>query len=303
VEVQKELPGSAQLTVGYVGSHSVRLAVGGDYNTALTPGPGPTQPRALWPNDPVSLWDRSVGQSKYNALQAKFEKRFSSGFSSLLAYTWSKSIDVATSGQFNTENLSLQNPYDPNESRSVSCFDIPQYFTIAAIYELPFGHGKRWVRDGIVSRIVGSWRINSIVQLRSGQPFTLFTNVDIANTGAIAGSSQDRPDLVGNPYIDRPSPTLWFNKSAYAVPKPYTFGTSGRNQLRSGSYRNVDFSLFREDAITERVRMQIRAEAFNVLNHPSFGIPQTLITSPSFGQVSGTVSTARQIQLGLKLTF
>ncbi len=99
VEVQKELPGSAQLTVGYVGSHSVRLAVGGDYNTALTPGPGPTQPRALWPNDPVSLWDRSVGQSKYNALQAKFQKRFSSGFSSLVAYTWSKSMDVATSGQ------------------------------------------------------------------------------------------------------------------------------------------------------------------------------------------------------------
>lgn len=303
VDIQKELPGSAQLTLAYVGSHTLRLAVGGDYNTALTPGPGPAQPRALWPNLPVSLWDRSIGQSKYNAFQAKFEKRFSDGFSSLLSYTWSKSMDVATSGLFNTENFSLQNPYDPNGSRSVSGFDIPHYFTAAIIYELPFGHGKRWVSDGIASRIVGSWRINSIIQLRSGQPFTLFTNVDIANIGAIQGGSQDRPDLVGDPHVDNPSPSRWFNKSAYAVPKPYTFGTSGRNQLRSDSYQNFDLSLFREDALTERLRMQFRAEAFNILNHPSFGTPQGLITSPTFGQVSSTVSAARQIQLGLKLIF
>src|SRR5581483_11276773 len=112
-----------------------------------------------------------------------------------------------------------------------------------------------------------------------------------------------RPDLVGDPHLSNPTPTLWFNKTAYAMPKPYTFCTSGRNQLRSDNYTNLYFSLFREDAITERLRLQIRAEAFNILNHPSFGIPQTLITSPNFGQVSSTVSTARQIQLGLKLNF
>jgi len=303
VEIQKELPGSAQLTLGYVGSHNVRLALGGDYNTALTPGPGPTQPRALWPNDPVSLWDRSIGQSKYNALQSKFEKRFSGGFSSLVSYTWSKSMDVGTSGQFNTENFSLQNPYDPNGSRSVSGFDIPHYFSAAVIYETPFGPGKHYLHDGIAARIVGSWRINSIVQVRSGQPFTIFTNVDVANTGAIQGGSQDRADLVGDAHLSNPTPSLWFNKSAYAVPKSFTFGSSGRNQLRSDGYQNLDFSLFREDALTERVRMQFRVEAFNILNHPSFGIPQSLITSPSFGQVSSTVSTARQIQLGLKINF
>jgi len=303
IDIQKELPGSSQLTVGYVGSHTLRLAVGGDYNTALTPGPGSPQSRALWPNLPVSLWDRSIGQSKYNAFQAKFEKRFASGFSSLLSYTWSKSMDVATSGLFNTENFSLQNPYDPNGSRSVSGFDIPHYFSAAVIYDLPFGQGKRWISEGIASRIVGSWRVNSIIQLRSGQPFTLFTNVDIANIGAIQGSSQVRPDLIGNAHLDNPTPSLWFNKSAYAVPKAYTFGTSGRNQLRSDSYQNFDLSLFREDRLTERLHMQFRAEAFNILNHPTFGTPQGLITSPTFGAVSSTVSTARQIQLGLKLVF
>ncbi len=303
VEIQKELPGSMQLTLGYVGSHNLRLAVGGDYNTALTPGPGPTQPRALWPNDIVSMWDRSIGQSKYNALQTKFEKHFSNDFSALVSYTWSKSMDVAASGQFNTENFSLQNPYDLNGSRSVSGFDIPQYFSAAVVYELPFGHSKRFLKEGITSRILGSWRINSIVQLRSGQPFTLFTNADIANIGAIQGTSQDRPDLTGDAHLANPTPSLWFNKSAYAVPKAYTFGSSGRNQLRSDRYQSLDFSLFREDALTERVHMQFRVEGFNILNHPSFGIPQTLITSPSFGQVSSTVSIARQVQLGLKINF
>lgn len=168
---------------------------------------------------------------------------------------------------------------------------------------MPFGPGKHYLHDGIAARIVGSWRINSIVQVRSGQPFTIFTNVDVANTGAIQGGSQDRADLIGDAHLSNPTPSLWFNKSAYAVPKSFTFGSSGRNQLRSDGYQNLDFSLFREDALTEKVRMQFRVEAFNILNHPSFGIPQSLITSPSFGQVSSTVSTARQIQLGLKINF
>src|ERR1700674_4569753 len=107
------------------------------------------------------MWDRSIGQSKYNALQTKFEKRFSNDFSALVSYTWSKSMDVAASGQFNTENFSLQNPYDLNGSRSVSGFDIPQYLSAAVVYELPFGHGKRFLQEGITSRILGSWRINS----------------------------------------------------------------------------------------------------------------------------------------------
>src|SRR5260370_41740574 len=103
---------------------------------------------------------------------------------------WSKSIDVASSGQFNDEGFSLQNPYDPNGSRSVSGFDIPPYFAAAIVYDSPFGPGKLWLHSGIGSRILGNWQVNSIVVLRSGQPFTLATNADIANIGALAGSSQ-----------------------------------------------------------------------------------------------------------------
>jgi hypothetical protein len=92
-------------------------------------------------------------------------------------------------------------------------------------------------------------------------------------------------------------------KTAYASPAAFHFGTSGRNQLRTQSLRNVDFSLFREDALGEHVKSQFRVESFNILNTPTFGIPQTTFTNPNFGRVSSTVSTARQIQLGLKLIF
>jgi len=302
VEVQREFAHGISLNVGYVGSHSVRLSVSGDYNTALTPGPGAVAPRALWPNAPVTIYDRSVGQSRYNALQCKAERRLAGGLSFLLAYSWSKSIDTVSSGQFE-ESVSNQNAYDPNSSRSVSGFDVPQVFSLATIYALPFGHGKPMLNHGIGARVFGNWQINGIVQARSGQAFTPVTNLDIANVGALDASSRDRPDLVGDPHLSSPSPSLWFNKAAFRSPAQYTYGSAGRNILRSAALKDLDLSLFREDKLTERIKLQFRAESFNLLNHPTFDVPQTTITSPLFGVVSGTIATARQIQLGLKLLF
>lgn len=108
-EIQREILPNLTLSTGYVGSYSLRLSIGGDYNTALTPGPGADRPRALWPHAPVTGYDRSVGQSSYHGLLVKAERRFARGFSYLVSYTWSKSIDVASSAQFR-ESMSLQNP-------------------------------------------------------------------------------------------------------------------------------------------------------------------------------------------------
>ena len=124
-------------------------------------------------------------------------------------------------------------------------------------------------------------------------------NADVANIGA----TTTRPDLLGDPHLGNPTPEAWFDKGAYAAPRQYTYGSSGRNQLRTDSLQNVDFSLFREDRFTERIRMQLRVEAFNLLNHATFGIPQLNFTNARFGQVTSTVSTARQIQLGLRILF
>ncbi|WP_321477961.1 TonB-dependent receptor [uncultured Paludibaculum sp.] len=299
LEMQRDLKGIVNLTLGYVGSHNVFSPVSGNYNTALTPGPGAVRARALWPNAPVTNYDRSIGRSGYHGLQVKAEQRFARGLSYLVSYTWSKSMDLASSGQFGVESQSLQNPYDVDADRSVSGYDIPHNFTAALVYQLPFGPGQRWISSGLASRIAGSWQMNTIVGLRSGQPYSLAMGVDVANIGA----NTTRPNQVGDPHLANPTPEAWFSKSAYASPATYTFGTSGRNQLRTDGFENLDLSLFREDRITERVHAQLRVEMFNLLNHPTFGIPQTTFTSPQFGRVSSTISTARQIQLGLKVMF
>jgi outer membrane receptor protein involved in Fe transport len=299
IDLQKELFHSLNATIAYVGSRNTHLPIGGFYNTALTPGPGPVSARALFPWAPASNYDRSIGRSTYDGLQVKLEQRFSAGLSYLVAYTWSKTIDIASSGQFGVEGQSLQDPYNVNADRSVSSYDIPHNFSTALIYQLPFGKGQRWLDSGPLSRVLGNWQINAIVQLRSGQPFTPTMNADVANIGA----TTTRPDLIGDPHLDNPTPEAWFDKGAYAAPRQYTYGSSGRNQLRTDSLQNVDLSLFREDRFTERIRMQLRAEAFNLLNHATFGIPQLNFTNARFGQVTSTVSTARQIQLGLRFLF
>lgn len=301
-EIQQQLPSQMTLTVGYVGSHNVRLSIGGEYNLALTPGPGPVAPRKLWPHAPSPSYDRSIGQSKYHGMHVKAERRFASGLSYLVSYTWSKSIDVASSAQYR-ESLSLPNPYDPNSSRSVSSFDVPHLFSGAFVYELPFGLGRRWATSGIGSRILGNWQVNMIMNLRSGQPFTPVMNVDVANIGSPNQATRARPDLVGNPKLNNPSPAEWFDTAALAAPAQFTYGTAGRNILRTDALQNFDFGLFREDQISERVKTQFRAEFFNAFNHPTFGIPQLRFTNRNFGTVSRTISTARQIQFGFKVIF
>jgi hypothetical protein len=302
LEIQRELAANLGLSIAYVGAHSLRLAVAGDYNTALTPGPGPVAPRQLFPHAPVTNYDRSIGQSSYHALQVKLERRLAQGLSFLTAYTWSKAIDTASSGQF-TESLSLQNPYDPNSSRSVSGFDIPQLFSTALVYQLPFGPGKPWLSSGFASRVFGNWQVNGITTLRSGQVYTPQMNLDIANIGAVNNQNRARPNLVGDWRVANPRPEAWFNKAAFAAPPAFTYGTAGRNILRSDALQNFDLSLFREDKITERMKLQFRVESFNLANHPTFGVPGSAVPTPLFGQVTSTASTARQVQLGLKLLF
>lgn len=295
--VQRQLGNNNVITINYVGSRSTRLFCCGYYNTALTPGPGNPQSRALYPYIVATHYQQSVESSNYNALQAQVQHRFSNGVAYTLNYTWSKTIDVACDDYIST--CFSRDPYHPNLDRSVAGFDLPQIFTANALYELPFGTGRKFqTGNRFTDALIGGWQINGIVTLESGRPYIISYNGDVANTGNIYQGAQ----LVGNPHIANPTVGEWFNTAAFAKPPQYTFGNVPRNFLRSQSYKDVDLSVFRNFTI-ERITTQFRVEAFNAFNQVVYGVPNGTVNSTTFGVIRSTASTQREVQLALKINF
>jgi len=310
--VQRELGQNTVMTANYVGSQTHRLTVGGLYNVARTPGPGtPAEVAARQPYPYISptFYDRSIGNSSYNAFQFSANHRSSSGLTYLVAYTWSKSIDVGCSGFFGIESCSIQNPYNIKGDRSVSGFDLTHVLSASALAPLPFGKGRRFANSGgLLNYIIGNWQLNPILTLTSGLPYYVYISSDIPNIGnfapAIAGNGNVRANQVGDPHLSHPSTAEWFNTAAFAPPAPFTFGNSGRNSLRADWFKNLDLSLFKDFPFNEKRSLQFRAEAFNVTNTPTWGIPVNDLNNPAqLGSITSTRSTQRQLQLSLKLYF
>jgi hypothetical protein len=146
---------------------------------------------------------------------------------------------------------------------------------------------------------------NIIAQFRSGQPYTVAVVGDVANIGnEIAGRNYARPNLIGNPRLDKPTVQGWFDPAAFAIPV-LSFGNFGRNVLRSDKVNTVDFSLFKNIPIRESFQAQFRAEVFNVLNIMSYGVPNGLLNQPTTARVTSLAqgTNPRQMQMGLKLQF
>jgi hypothetical protein len=255
-------------------------------------GAGPIQARRPFPLFGGINYTGQDNSTIYNALQAKFQKRASAGLWYLVSYTWSKSFSVA-----NTPPVGGDYAYE----RAISSFDIPHNFTASAGYELPFGKGKKllskanWFTEGFL----GGWQLQGIVVLRSGRPFTPTISRDVSNTG-IGGQ---RPNRTGSGNLDNPTIAKWFDKSAFVVPANFTYGNSGADILREDRFKGLDLSLFKQFQFNERMRLQFRAEAFNLTNTPSFSAPGTNIDTASGGLVTSTISAPRNIQFGLKLNF
>ena len=156
------------------------------------------------------------------------------------------------------------------------------------------------------SKVFGGWQLNMILTAQTGLPFTPTLANPVANTG-----SRSRPDIVPGVSPTLPNPTIndWFNTSfgvpgaVWATPALYTFGDAGRNILRGPRRFNLDTSLFKEFAVSERIHLQLRGELFNVLNHPQFDLPNATIGQPGVGTIPDTVGTPRDIQVGLRLRF
>jgi hypothetical protein len=223
----------------------------------------------------------------------------------LISYTWSKSIDDASNFFSSAGDPNFpQNSYNLRGERGRSNFDVRHRLSASYSYDLPFGKGKKYFADG--GWLVSGWQSFGIITLQSGRPFTaaLLSDIDNSGTGrSILGfGANDRPNVVGDPSLSNRSPERWFNTSAFAFPAPGRFGNVGRNTLAGPGYENVNFSVLKNTAISERLNLQLRAEFFNLFNHPNFDLPDNFLGSPTFGQIS-SARDPRHIQFGVKLLF
>ncbi|HXY50697.1 MAG TPA: TonB-dependent receptor [Terriglobales bacterium] len=305
--VQQQVTQSSVLTANYVGAGGRKLDIGGAYNVALTPGPGPTQPRAPYPYIGATAYDRSVGWSSYNALQVSMNGRMQRNLTYLVSYTWSKTLDLGCTGWYGVEGCSIQNPYNLKADKGPAATDLRNIFSASWVYKLPFGRGQKFTSDNrVVNALIGGWDIRGVVSLSSGIPFDVGTAKDIANTGNYNygnGYGYERLNLIGSPYPSNKSPAQWINQASFALPDPFTFGDLGRDSLRSDSYKNVDLAVAREFPFTERWRLEFRFDMFNAFNTPVWNVPVTNVDNPNFGVVTSTYNTARQLQFALKLYF
>jgi outer membrane receptor protein involved in Fe transport len=300
--IQHQFTEATAVTLNYVGSGTKRTNLGGYYNVALTPGPGDPRERAPFPYIGPTFFDRSWGRANYHGFQFLMDKRFSRGLAYQVAYTFSKAIDIGSSGWYGVEGHSVQDPYNFNNDRSISSFDLTHVLSVNLLYDIPIGRGQPFsTGNSVADYILGNWQLNTITTARSGLPYNIVIGGDIANTGNT--SNYMRANLVGDPDLDNPTRQAWFNRAAFAVPAQYTFGNLGRNRLRSDGYWNVDFSLFRQFPFWEDRRFELRAEAFNIFNTVVYAAPVNNMTSPTFGQVTSIANNPRSLQLGLKIIF
>jgi hypothetical protein len=308
--VERQFGERSVLELAYVGSKGTKLLTARDINqpqpSVLPPGL-PFVPRPDPRFDDINLLE-SRANSNYNALQARFQQRLARGLAALASYTWSKSIDDASNFFSSSGDPNFpQNSYNVAAERGRSNFDVRHRLSVSYSYALPFGRGRAYLDDnGWLSTVLTGWESHGIITVQSGRPFTvaLLPEIDNSGTGrSILGfGTNDRPNLVGNPELSNPTTGQWFNTSAFAFPAPGTFGNAGRNILNGPGFQNVNISLMKNTALSERINLQFRAEAFNLFNHPNFNLPDNFLGSPTFGRIT-SARDPRHIQFGLKLLF
>jgi Carboxypeptidase regulatory-like domain/TonB dependent receptor len=325
LNVQREVFANSVLTVAYIGTRGNHLGRLGDAN----PNEFATGKR-LNPN--FGSIERYVtdAQSFYNALQVTFEHRFSHSLTAQAHYNFAHSIDDASAynpGNAVNETGASQNLFDRKADRGRSSFDIRHSLTLNFLYDLPIGPGRA-IGDhatGFAGKMIGGWQISGIGSFHSNAPFTPVLGFDNADVQSIVNSQ--RPDLIGNPYTGscpNGSPvgtvTCWFNPSAFALSPPGKFGNAGRNILKGTGFANLDWAVIKDMKLTGTMSLEFRTEVFNIFNHPNFAVPtntvgpsgagngDAIFLGPSLlagnaGQIFSTVSSSRQIQFGLRLSF
>ena len=245
------------------------------------------------------------GRANYHALQAKLQRRMSSGLGFTVSYTWSKALgdflDHLSAGGGATGNnpqdaTNMANDYGPLE------FDIPHRLVASFVYELPAGRGRRTSLSGIAGALLNDWSVNGILSLNAGRPFTILSN-DRSNTGA---GHIARANCLGDAQPGGFDRTIdhWFDTTQFAEPAAFTFGDCGSNSVRAPGSKNLNMSLFRNFPLPKDRRIEFRVEAFNVLNWTNYAIPGQSVSDPrTFGRITGTLQDPREMQFAIKLYY
>jgi hypothetical protein len=326
--VQRQLPKNHLLEVSYVGNRGTRQLIGRDLNyvpkqyystspvrdqavidamSAQVANPFyPLLPKTGLSSSTVATnqllkpfpqftglsANQTVGYSWYHSMQVRFDRRFSSGFSAGLSYTWSKLMEA----------LSYLNSFDPTPERAISSQDRPHRLALTLMGELPFGRGKPWLSSGnkFLLGLVGGWQAQGIFTYQSGGPLGFGNAIFTGNLHDIPLPSDQR------------SAARWFNINAgfeRSTARQLSWNvrtlSSRFSGVRSDGPNNVDLSLIKNTRIRERLTVQFRAEAINAFNHPQLtqGSVNTTPTSSAFGAVTGEFAWPRVIQFGLKFLF
>ena len=303
IGLQREVFHNTLLDVSYVGTRGNHLIGNINVNQSY-PGAGAQGPRRPYYqlNQAVTniTLRTNYGDSSYHALQVRLERRYSSGLTGTVAYTYSKYLaDIG--------NLNGGGNGPPQDARCVRCDwgPMPESRThmmvVNHVYELPFGPGRQWLKKGWSSQIAGNWNVSGIWSIQTGQTFTAALAAAVSNS---AGGGGDRPDRISDGNLPSSQRTIdrWFDVSAFANPAQFHFGNAGRGILAGPGVFNVDLGVHRNFQIRERTQLSFRAEMFNATNHANFGIPNATIGNAQAGQISGTAA-ARIMQMALKLAF
>ncbi len=301
LNIEYQLPGNILISPAYVGTKGTHLQSVVDKNQISTPQPQFDQSLRPYPQYGPFTSIVNRGNSTYHAFQLKAEKRTSHGLYFLSAFTYSKSIndqpEICCNGPF------PQNSYNLAAEKGLSDFDNRERWVSSVDYALPIGKGQKYLNQGgVTDAILGGWHIGGIVTFRSGFPFSPLTgNGDPTNTGS---QGLLRTDRTGSGHLAHPSPNLWFNINDFPEPIGH-FGNAGKNILEGPGEKGADLSARKFFNVSERVRLEFRAEFFNAFNHPVFSQPDNYVTDGpgAAGVITGTVIPQRQVQFALKVEF
>jgi|GEM_PF-103636 len=268
----------------------------------------------------------NAGSSIYHSLQTSLLKRLAHGFYFLAAYTFSRSIDNE-SGALSVSELGsgpFGNQFDTRQSRGLSDYDRTHRLTVSFNYELPFA---RFADTGAGRALLGGWELNSVIIAQSGLPFSIIDagagsifGTDVSNFASasippaftlanvrFSGRTQGRINQFFNTGAFTNAPFV--NRFGQVVPEDgldaqgQIYGNLGRNILRGPRQWNVDFSLVKKTRIAENHEIEFRSEFFNIFNRPNFALPDSEVTSPTFGRIFNTVGAPRIIQFALRYSF